>query len=139
MVGLPLLIVGILLIKNAQRKAWQALSRKQSNLNAYLHESLTGMKVTQSFAREEESLRIFRKLGNDYKSFWFRAVKVMFLISPIIDNISMISVVLIFFLGIAWLGHGVTIGILIAFLGYVGRFWEPITNLGNLYNSLVNA
>ncbi len=140
LVGLPVLITGILLLKNAQRRAWQALSRKQSNLNAYIHESITGMKVTQSFAREKESLNIFRRLCNEYRSHWIHAVRVNFLMSPIIDNISILSSVLIITLGIAWLGSGgVTVGVLIAFLGYSGRFWEPIINLGNLYNQLINA
>ena len=52
--GLPLLLLGILLLKNAQRRAQQLLSRKNANLNAYTQESLIGMKVTQVFAREAD-------------------------------------------------------------------------------------
>lgn len=140
--GLPLLMLAIFSIKNAQRKAWQALSRKQSNLNAYLHESIAGIRVTQSFTREEENLNIFRRLGNEVKEASLRASRISFLLSPAIDNISMMSVILVFLLGVRWLSNdasGISVGVLIAFQGYIGRFWEPITNMGNLYNQLVNA
>ena len=139
MAGVPVLIAAIMLVKNAQRKAWQMVSWKQSNLNAYIHESICGIKVTQSFAREEESLKIFRTQGNNLKSAWMRAVKIQFLLWPIIDNVSIVGVVTVFLVGIGWLGKGVTIGVLVAFIGYIWRFWEPITNLGNFYNSIITA
>ena len=52
MAGIPLFLVMVFLIKPAQRRAWQDVSNKSSNLNAYLHESLDGMKITQAFTRE---------------------------------------------------------------------------------------
>lgn len=140
MAGIPILIATIMLIKNAQRKAWQKVSRKQANLNAYIHESLCGMKVTQSFAREEENLKIFRGQSGEYKNSWMKAVKVQFLLWPMIDIISVIGVVSILVAGIGWLGQdGITVGIIIAFMSYIWRFWEPIANLGNFYNSIINA
>ncbi len=65
--GLPVLITVTMLVKNAQRRSWQKLSRKQANMNAYIHESICGMKVTQSFAREEENMRIFLEQSNEYR------------------------------------------------------------------------
>lgn len=140
MAGLPLLIASIMLIKNAQRKAWQKVSRKQANLNAYIHESLCGMKVTQSFAREKENLEIFRGQSDEYRKSFLKAAKVQFLLWPMIDNISVIGVSSVFVAGVSWLGKdGITIGIMLAFMGYIWRFWEPISNLGNFYNSIINA
>ena len=63
MAGIPLFLVIVLLIKPAQRRAWQDVSNKSSNLNAYLHESLDGMKITQAFTREEENREIYDKLN----------------------------------------------------------------------------
>lgn len=137
--GLPILTAAILIIKNAQRKAWQILSSKTSNMNAYIHESLCGMKVTQSFAREKESLNIFKELCNQYREAWLKAVGIQFLLWPAIDNISMITISVIYVIGIARIGQGVTIGALIAFIGYILRFWQPIMNLGNFYNSIIQA
>jgi ATP-binding cassette, subfamily B, multidrug efflux pump len=137
--GLPVLTAAILIIKNAQRKAWQVLSSKTSNMNAYIHESICGMKVTQSFAREKESLNIFKELCNEYREAWLKAVGVQFLLWPTIDNISMVTIAAIYIVGIARIGQGVTIGALIAFIGYILRFWQPIMNLGNFYNSIIQA
>lgn len=137
--GLPLLFLAIFAIKNAQRKAWQDLSSKQSNFNAYIHESICGMKVTQSFAREGENMRIFRDLSNSYKNAWMSAVKIQFLLGPAVDIISIAVICAVYVFGAAWVGRGVTAGVLIAFIGYIGRFWNPIANMGNIYNSIITA
>jgi ATP-binding cassette, subfamily B, multidrug efflux pump len=137
--SLPLLAIAIFLIKNAQRKAWQKVSSKNSNMNAYVHESICGMKITQSFAREEESLNIFKSLSNEYREAWLKAVGIQFLLWPATENISVLTVSAIYVIGIAQVGAGVTVGVLIAFISYVWRFWQPITNLGNFYNSIVTA
>lgn len=138
--GLPLLIVVIMLVRNAQRKAWQKVSRKQANMNAYIHESICGIKVTQSFAREDENMKIFLGQSDDYRKSWLAAVKIQFLTWPFIDIISVAGVTAVFVAGVKWLGTGgVTVGIIIAFISYIWRFWEPVSNLGNFYNAIINA
>mgnify|MGYP000985111036 FL=1 len=138
--GLPLLFIVTMLIKNSQRKAWQRVSRKQSNMNAYIHESICGIKVTQSFARESENVNIFTDLSIDYKKSWMAAVKIQFLMWPFVDIISVCTVVAVFMVGVSQLSAGgVTVGVIIAFISYVLRFWEPVLNLGNFYNSIINA
>ena len=140
MAGLPVLTASILIIKKAQRKAWQKVSRKQANMNAYIHESICGIKVTQSFAREDENLKIFRHQSNEYRSSWMTAIRVQYLLWPFIDIISVTSIALVFITGVHWLGRGgVTVGIIVAFMSYIGRFWDPVSNLGNFYNSILNA
>ncbi len=139
LVGLPPLILAVFLVKNIQRVRSQAVSRKQSNMNAYIHESICGMKVTQSFAREDENLRIFNELGKEYKSTWMSFVRSVFIMWPIIDNISVFGISLLYTVGISWIDKGVSIGVLTAFVGYIWRFWMPITNIGNFYNSIISA
>ncbi len=140
MIGLPLLIIVTMLLKSAQRRAWQKVSRKQANMNAYIHESICGVKVTQSFAREKETIEIFLNQSGEYRKSWMSAVKIQFLMWPFIDIISVSSVAAVFFFGVRWLGTGgVTVGIIIAFISYIWRFWEPVSNLGNFYNAIINA
>jgi ATP-binding cassette subfamily B multidrug efflux pump len=138
MAGLPILAVAVLSLKRRQRAAWQDMSRKQSNLNAYLHEALSGVKITQSFARAEENQRIFSRLGGMWRESWLRAVGLFLLIWPVIEIISVLGVSLVYVSGVAWL-KGITVGVLVAFIGYVWRFWTPITTIGNFYSSLVQA
>jgi ATP-binding cassette, subfamily B, multidrug efflux pump len=138
MAGLPVLAAAVLSLKKRQRLAWQDMSRKQSNLNAYLHEALSGAKITQSFARADENQRIFSRLGGMWRDSWLKAVANLFLIWPVIEIISVLGVCLVYVSGIVWL-KGITVGILVAFIGYVWRFWTPIQTIGNFYSSLVQA
>ncbi len=138
MLGLPPLIIAIMLIKNIQRRNTQALSMKQSNLNAYIHESICGVKVTQSFAREEQNESIFHQLSVAYRKAWMKFVKSNFILWPIIDTISTSGVIMLYFAGIFWF-NGISVGVLIAFISYIWRFWMPITNMGNFYNAMINA
>ncbi|MFT4146492.1 MAG: ABC transporter ATP-binding protein [Mobilitalea sp.] len=142
LVGLPLLMAMIFIIKKKQRVAWQQSSNKSSNLNAYIAESINGIRVTQSFTREEENIKIFNSLSGDYRVAWMKAVKLNFLLWPAIQNISTWTNVAVFVLGIAWIDQGVkgiTVGVLVAITGYIGRFWAPINTLASFYNSLLTA
>ncbi|MBC1429806.1 ABC transporter ATP-binding protein [Listeria seeligeri] len=136
---IPVLFVLVMVIKTAQRKAYQVLSNKQSNMNAYIHESIAGIKVTQSFSREEENFEIFTEVSNEYRTSWMKAVKIQFLLWPGVQNIAVMTTCLIYFVGIKGYGVDVSTGTLIAFIGYVGNFWNPVINIGNFYNSLITA
>ncbi len=139
MVGFPILALIVFLIKNAQRRAWQNLSNKQSNMNAYIHESINGIKVTQAFAREQENAKIFNEVSGNYRTSWMKAVRIQFLLWPSIENISVLSVSFIYVVGISAIGDGVTVGSLVAFVGYMWMFWMPLANIGNFYNAIINA
>ena len=140
--GLPLLAGVIVFIKRRQRRAWQIQSNKQSNLNAYIAESINGIRVTQSFVRENENNNIFNNLSGSYRKAWMRAVKFNFTMGPSVDLISAITTSFIYVLGIRWIlapDATLTVGVLIAFTAYIGRFWAPINTLAGFYNSLLTA
>lgn len=140
--GLPLLAAVIILIKKKQRRAWQIQSNKQSNLTAYIAESINGIKVTQSFVREQENTGIFNKLSTGYRKSWMRAVMFNFTMGPSVDIISVITTSFVYVLGIRWIlapDATLTVGLLIAFTSYIGRFWAPINTLASFYNSLLTA
>ncbi|WP_086347780.1 ABC transporter ATP-binding protein [Candidatus Enterococcus clewellii] len=139
LVLLPLLFVIVMVITTKQRKAYQVLSNKQSNLNAYIHESISGIKITQSFAREKENFQIFNEVSEEYRSSWMKAVKIQFLLWPGVQNIAVMTTCLIYFIGIRQVGVSVSTGTLIAFIGYINNFWNPVINIGNFYNSLITA
>lgn len=140
--GLPVLAIVIIAVKKKQRSAWQIQSNKQSNLTAYIAESINGIRVTQSFVRENENTSIFNRLSGNYRDAWMRAVKYNFLMWPCIDSISTVTTAIIYVAGISWISgelYGVTVGVLIAFSSYISRFWEPINTLASFYNSLLTA
>lgn len=138
--GLPIFLAIMLFIKNRQRKAWQAVSNKSSNMNAYIHESIVGTKVTQMFTREEENEEIFDKLQKNYKSSWMRAVIFSNLVWPTIDNVSIIVRGAIYLTGLLVFGTNVvSLGTILAMTSYSARFWQPLLNLSNLMNTFINA
>ncbi len=140
--GLPVLALVVVFIKRKQRRAWQVQSNKQSNLNAYIAESINGIRVTQSFVREKENNAIFNNLSGSYRKAWMRAVMFNFTMGPSVDLISAITTSFIYVLGIRWIlapDAALTVGVLIAFTAYIGRFWAPINTLAGFYNSLLTA
>lgn len=142
MCGLPVLTVIVIFVKRRQRRAWQIQSNKQSNLNAYIAESINGIRVTQSFVRENENSGIFNRLSDGYRQAWMRAVKYNFIMGPSVDIISAVTTSFIYVLGISWMSDassGITVGVLIAFTAYISRFWQPINTLASFYNSVLTA
>ncbi len=138
--GVPFLVSFILFIKNRQRRAWQAVSNKSSNLNAYLHEGIVGVKVTQLFVREDENAEIFSGLSEAYREKWMKAVTYNNLLWPTVDSISATVSACIYLVGLLVLGPAsVSLGTIVAMSGYAGRFWQPIMNLANMFNNFINA
>lgn len=139
LIGIPVLMIVMFSIKNAQRKAHQKVSAKQSNLNAYVHESINGIRVTQAFARKEENMAVYKEVCLECSDSWMKAVRLNFLVWPAIETVAILSVSAIYISGIILLDGSVSLGLLTAFISYVWIFWFPITNIGNFYNTLINA
>lgn len=140
--GLPVMILVVALVKKGQRRAWQQASAKQSNLNAYIAESINGIRVTQSFVREKKNTRIFNKLSKNYRTAWLHAIKYNLILPPTVDMLSVITTAFIYVLGVSWLSGEsatITVGTIVLFTSYISRFWTPITNMGSFYNSLLTA
>ena len=136
----PVLIAWVGVLKHYQRIAYRKLSNKQSNLNAYIHESIAGVKTTQTFAQEQSQFRAFQEQQGEVRKAWMRAVHIQFLMWPGIQNISAMTIALIYYVGIMGLGGvDVTTGVLIAFVGYAHNFWNPVINIGNFYNQLITC
>ncbi len=137
--GVPILAVFMLYIKSKQRTAWQQVSNKNSNLNAYLQENIVGARITQIFARENENAQIFEGLAADCKKTWMTAVRYNNIIWPGIDTISVLIRAAIYLFGIVVFAQGAkSIGVLFAITGYAARFWQPIMNMGNIFNNILN-
>ncbi len=135
--AMPIMIFVVFRLKTWNRVAWQRVSNKSSNLNAYVHESLAGMKVTQSFVRENYNAEILDNVQDDYRKTWMRAIRLNNLVTPSIEIISTIANGAVILVGIALLEHSVSAGTLIAFLGFTGRLWSPVINLSNFYNQVI--
>ena len=137
--GLPVFVAIIMFIKPRQRKAWQQQSNKNSNYNAYLAESIDGVRVSQIFARQEVNISIMQKLAIACRKAWMRAIYISNSVWLSSQYITQVVYTLLFIAGVYWVGGGIiAFGTILAMSQYLNRFWQPITNLANIYNSFVN-
>jgi ATP-binding cassette subfamily B protein len=137
--GLPILAVFILILKPKQRKAWQRVSNKNSNLNAYVQESIDGVRVTQAFGREERNINILDRLSSERNQEWMHAQYISNTVWFSTETISQIVFSFVYIMGAYWMSPMASFGMLLAMGNYVWRFWQPIINLGNIYNTFITA
>ncbi len=137
--GLPVFVAIIVTLKPRQRRAWQNQSNKNSNYNAYLAESIDGVRVSQLFARQEVNCSIMQRLANACHDAWMKAIYISNSVWLSSEIITQIVFTIMYYAGVYWLGGTVvSFGVILAMGQYVSRFWQPITNLANIYNSFVN-
>lgn len=138
--GVPVFILITTFLRSSHRKSWQTLSAKQSNLNAYLHESISGVKVTQSFTRENEDFKKFAQICKDNKTYWMKAKFIEMGIPVSVNIISVLVTIFLFYFGAIGLYNGtVQLGVLLAFSSYVNSFWTPISALASYYNEIMTC
>ncbi|MDO5291161.1 MAG: ABC transporter ATP-binding protein [bacterium] len=136
--SLPLMIFLIFLIQSFSHKCWQVVRKKNSNLNAFIHENLSGIRIIQSFHAEEESNNTFDELVEEHRKSWIKAVLYSNAFGPSTDFCWGIGTMMLYLFGIYVLGRdAVSLGTYVAFASYIGMFWNPVMNLSNYYNQLI--
>lgn len=135
---LPFLLLSMFCIQIVSRKRWQTYRKKNSLMNAYIHEDFSGIKVIHSFAAEEYTSKRFYTHLNDLKTAFVHAVKMNDLFWPITEFSWGLGSIIVFWFGVSMLNSGdITVGLLVAFTGYISIFWRPIVNISDFYNLLV--
>ena len=137
--GLPLFIIIALILKPKQRRGWQLVSNKGSNMNAYFQESIDGAKITQVFAREEENQEIYDRLNKSHVRAWFSTQYTANLIGVSVDMLSVLVLAFMYLAGVLWFSPAISFGVILSMSNYASRFWQPILNISNLYNSFINT
>lgn len=135
---LPILIIGMYIVQTMGHKRWQVFRKKNSNLTAFIHENISGIRIIQSFAAERETEETMDGLLTEYKDSFMHAVRIADGFGPLADLSWALGGFFLYFIGIKLMGIGnVDVGTFIAFSSYLGMFWQPIRNLANFYNKLV--
>ena len=132
---LPLMFILTNYWRKHVRGAYRATRRRLSLINSYLNESISGIRVTKSFVREEANGKHFDDLNHSYFDANVDAARLTGLFLPGVDVISSLATALVVGVG-GWLvlGDSLTAGVLIAFVLYVERFFDPIRDLAQRYN-----
>ncbi|MCR4577410.1 MAG: ABC transporter ATP-binding protein/permease [Clostridiales bacterium] len=137
---LPVLALSVFKLKRMIRVRWLTNSIKSSTMNGFLHETLSGMRVTQAFTREEVNSKTFRTVNDDVKHSWIKAVQLSQAFGPTLDIVGSLGTVLVYIFGVKFIrADTLALADMLAILWYVGRFWEPINAISDFYNQILTA
>lgn len=138
LISIPFMIAGVWFIQTRSHVKWQIHRKKSSNLNAFVHEDLSGIRIIQSFRAEDETRETFHQLVKEHRGSFMNAVLYADAFGSVIDFCWGFGCVSLWYTGIVILGvEKVSVGTLIAFGTYISMFWQPIMNLSNFYNQLI--
>lgn len=138
LISTPLMGIGLWFIQVYSHKRWQIHRKKSSNLNAFVHEDLSGIRIIQSFTAEEETKQTFRQLVKEHRDSFISAVRLNDAFGSVIDLCWGIGTIMLYYTGIVIIGTDkISVGTFIAFGTYISMFWRPIMNLSNFYNQLI--
>ena len=138
-VVLPVMAVATRMWSNRAREAWREVRRRIAIINGYLNETVTGVRVIQSFAREPVNERTFDDLNARHLGANLHAARLSAFFFPFVDILGSVGVALVILYG-AWdRGSTLSAGDLTAFALLVDRFFEPIRELSRRYNQLLSS
>ena len=138
LISLPIMMSGLWFIQTRSHIKWRIHRKKGSNLNAFIHEDISGMRIIQSFNAEKETSETFDLLLKEHRDSFNQAVFINDAFGSVIDFSWGLASVAMYYTAIQILGiHAGNIGTLIAFATYINMFWHPIMNLSNFYNQLI--
>lgn len=133
----PLMAISISYIQIKAHPRWQTFRKKSSNLNAFLHEDMSGMKIIHGFCGEKETEETFDQLVKEHKTSFKNAIRMSDCFGSIIDLSWGLGCISLYFVGIVILkADNISVGTFIAFGTYINMFWQPINNLSNFYNQI---
>lgn len=134
----PVLAVFMFLIQFRAHKRWQIHRKKNSNLNAFIHEDFSGIRIVQSFAAEREKEKDFDVCSDAHCSSFIDAVRVSDMFSALVEIMWGLGGFLLYYIGIRIVGADkIGVGTFLAFSSYLGMFWNPIRNLASFYNKII--
>jgi len=136
---LPLLLYATRIFQKYMKKAFEEVRTEVSNLNSFVQERLTGMKILQLFTREDVELKNFKAINERHKKGWIKTVWYNSIFFPLADLSSSITIGLV-----AWYGglnvvlenSSVSQGDLIAFIMFVPMLFRPLRQIADKFNTL---
>ncbi len=134
---LPILILATYIFKEKVKVAFQHIRNQVANLNAFLQEHISGMKVVQIFTAEEREMNHFDQINRKYKNANVKAIWYYSIFFPVIEIITAVSLGLLVWYGAFNVIHGeASLGVLIAFFLYLNLLFRPIRMLADKFNTV---
>ena len=142
----PFIVLFTVIMRKFSRKAYRRVKDCTTDINTYLSENLSGMKITQIFNREDRKMQEFSERNEQLGKAKYKQIFVFSIFRPLIYMLHISTVLLLFYLGgrgviknTEFLGQVVTSEIIVTFYMYISKFFNPIQGLADQFNFMQSA
>jgi ATP-binding cassette subfamily B protein len=136
----PVLAIGTALFRVYSTRAYRRTRERVADVLATLQETLAGIRVVQGFGRQEPSERVFRRVNEEYREANMATIRLSGLYFPGVELLAGIGTAIILYFGSTRvLDQDLSVGVMVAFVGYLSSFFDPIQQLSQLYNTFQSA
>ncbi|HNT65605.1 MAG TPA: ABC transporter ATP-binding protein [bacterium] len=137
---LPAIVVATLIFRVKVRESYRQVRLRIARINSYLQENIVGMSVVQIFNREERNYRHFDQLNQSHLHAYLQTIRYYAVFYPTVDFLGAIALAaILWFGGLKTIEGGLTLGVVVAFIQYSERFFQPIRDLSEKYNIMQSA
>jgi subfamily B ATP-binding cassette protein MsbA len=135
---LPLILVATRVFQRAMKVAFEEVRAQVANLNSFVQERITGMKIVQVFAREQTEYKQFFAINEKHKKAWIKTVWYNSIFFPIAEMASSVAIgLLVWFGGLNAAANGViTLGLVVAFIELAQMLFRPLRQIADKFNTL---
>ena len=142
----PFIVIFTVIFRKFSRRAYRKVKDATTDINTYLSENLSGIKVTQIFGREDEKMAQFRAKSQKLARANQEQIFVFGVFRPLVYMLYISSILCLFYLGgmghltgASFLGQTISSGTIVTFYMYISKFFTPIQNLAEQFNWLQSA
>ena len=135
---LPIILYATRIFQRAMKSAFEEVRTQVANLNSFVQERITGMKIVQIFTREETEYKQFKEINEKHKKAWIKTVWYNSIFFPIAEMASSVAIGLVVWYGglNAAQGGVITLGIIIAFIELSQMLFRPLRQIADKFNTL---
>ncbi len=137
---LPVLALVLTKVRWALESAWSDTRKATGDINAHLNETVQGLQVIQAFGREEDNSAKFARFNRKYYDSYLRAVRMDQAFWPLTDVVGAVGTCIVIWYGSRQVARGLmTVGVILAFVNYLGKFWGPISTFSRAWSQILSA
>ena len=136
----PPLAIGTAFFRVYSTRAYRRTRERVADVLSTLQETLSGIRVVQGFGRQEPTERLFREVNEEYREANMSTIRLSGTYFPGVEFLSGIGTAIVLYFGSTQvLDKNMSIGVMVAFIGYLSSFFDPIQQLSQLYNTFQSA
>lgn len=136
---IPVMILVAIAYQKYARSAYRLVREKTSSLNTFIQENLNGIKIVKAFARFKQTEGEYQHVSDEYLSAGLKEMRTYAIFRPLVDLVYSLAIILVLWFSNWQIASGLEIGVVVAFLRYVEKFFWPIKDLAEKYSLLQSA